>query len=169
RGELRSRRARQGIGRHPQLGGEEAAQMPGRDPEAPPQLGLGPPVERAVEDQLNGPADQLRARPGDALRPPIGPAAKAGPVTRGLCRRGQGELPDILRARPRRTPWSTVDARRDDRREGFHNVTYTGPPASRPVTSGQPRELSGSGENTRPDSRVPSWLSGAGPPSRERS
>jgi ketosteroid isomerase-like protein len=112
--------------------------MPGRDPEAPPQLGLGSPVEGAVEDQLHASADQLRARPPDTLRPPVGPAAKTRPVARRLGRSGQREPPDILGTRPRRTARPAVDARCDDRREGFHTVTYTGPPGSRPVTFGPP-------------------------------
>ena len=72
--------------------------MARRHAEPPAELFLGRVVERAVEDHPHGAADELRAAPGHALRPAVGPALQAGPVAGGLGGGGKGKPPHVLGA-----------------------------------------------------------------------
>ena len=107
---VRARRSRETVGRHTELGREETTEVPGRDAEPVPELAFRPPVQRAVENQLNRAAHELRTGLQNVLRRPVGPAAHARPVTRGLRSRGQRELPHVLGVRLRRTSRPAVDA-----------------------------------------------------------
>jgi hypothetical protein len=139
-GEVRPCRARQPVGRHAQVGHEQATQMPRGHAEPVTELGLGGRVEGAVEDQSHGPAHQLRAGPGHGLRRAVGPAAQAGPVARGLGGGGgQRERPDVVRPRLGPTRRSTVDTGRHDREDGGHRAKdLPAVPTGRLAGSGHP-------------------------------
>src|ERR671919_2166005 len=94
--------------------------MPCRDAEARAQLLLGRAVQRAVEDQPHGPADELGPGPGHGLRPAIRPALEAGPIPRSLRRRRQRILRHVPSVRPAAAARPAVDPRRHDRRERSH-------------------------------------------------
>lgn len=128
--EVRPRGTGQPVGRHSEVSHEEATQVSPRHPEPSAELGLGPFVERAIEDQLHRAADQFGARRYDRLRGAVGSASQAGAVARGLGGSGKRESPDVLRTGLGGAAGPAVDPSGDDCGEAFHAGRYTGTPSS---------------------------------------
>jgi hypothetical protein len=124
--EVGARRARQSVWRHPQVSGEQPAQVAGRHTEPIPQLGLGSVIQCAVQDQPDRATDQLGARPRNRRRFTVRAASEAGAVAGRLGRRGQIESPHVALAGLRGASRPAVDPGGDDRREGFHDHRYSG-------------------------------------------
>src|SRR5829696_1651364 len=120
--EVRTGRTREAVGRDAEMAREEPAEVPGRHAEARGNHLLRPVVECAVEDHLNGPADELRPAPEGKIGHAVWPATQARSVARSLGRCSEPEPHDVLRIRTRAASRPTVDPSRDNRGEGLHNT-----------------------------------------------
>ena len=129
--------------------GEQAAEVSRGDPEAGAELSLGAPVERAVDDELNGPTDQLRADPADGLGHPIGPAAMTCPVAGRLGGGRQLERADVVQTRACHAPRPAVDAGGHDRGEVAHHIINRRKPAPGLDGCGHERVVQGARGNAR--------------------
>ena len=119
---MRAGRTREAVRCDAEMAREEPTEVPSRHAEARGEHPLRPVVECAVEDHLNGPADELRPAPEGEIGHSVGPATQARSVAGSLGGCSESEPHDVLRIRTRAASRSTVDPSRHDRREGLHDT-----------------------------------------------